>query len=162
MKNGLVIADSGPIISLALVDELELLTFLFDDIKIPIAVWNELTIDENRPFYQRIHDFFEGKVASTKGAIDLAFVMDYGEAESVALYRELQADFLLIDDRKARAIAESLSINCIGTLGILLTAKDKGRIDTLRSIFKQFLKNKHFYSLQLLNRLLEQAGEEKL
>jgi predicted nucleic acid-binding protein len=157
-----VIADSGPIISLALVDELELLTFLFNDIKIPIAAWNELTIDESRLFYQRIHDFFENKVALTKGSIDLAFVMDHGEAESVTLYQELQADFLLIDDRKARAIAESLNINCIGTLGILLTAKDKGRIDTLRSIFKQFLKNKRFYSLQLLNRLLEQAGEEKL
>ena len=88
--------------------------------------------------------------------------MDYGEAESVILYREAQANFLLIDDKKARMIAENLGINCIGTLGILLTAKDKGSIDNLRSIFVQFLANKRFYSLQLLNSVLKQAGEETL
>jgi len=42
MKNGIVIADSGPIISLALIDKLELLDNLFDDIKIPEAVWIEI------------------------------------------------------------------------------------------------------------------------
>jgi predicted nucleic acid-binding protein len=40
MKNGLVIADSGPIFSLALIDKLEILNELFDEIKIPTAVWN--------------------------------------------------------------------------------------------------------------------------
>ena len=120
MKRGLVIADSGPIISLAVIDKLELLTFLFDDIKIPTAVWSEVTADESKPFYQRIYNFFEDKVTPIKGPNDLVFVMDYGEAESVTLYREVQADFLLVDDKKARAIAENLSINCVGTLGILL------------------------------------------
>ena len=88
--------------------------------------------------------------------------MDYGEAESVTLYRETQADFLLIDDKKARTIAENLHINCIGTLGVLLIAKEKKRVADLRSIFEQLLANKRFYSLQLLNRILLQAGEEAL
>ncbi|MGB3850634.1 MAG: DUF3368 domain-containing protein [Tunicatimonas sp.] len=162
MKNGLVIADSGPIISLALVNKLDVLTLLFDDVKIPTAVWNEITADESNLFYQKISSFFRDKVAPIKGPNDLAFVMDYGEAESVILYREAQANFLLIDDKKARMIAENLGINCIGTLGILLTAKDKGSIDNLRSIFVEFLANKRFYSLQLLNNVLKQAGEETL
>lgn len=34
MKNGLVIADSGPIFSLALIDKLEILNGLFDDLEI--------------------------------------------------------------------------------------------------------------------------------
>ena len=38
MKNGLVIADAGPIISLAIIDKLELLNQLFDEIKISKAV----------------------------------------------------------------------------------------------------------------------------
>jgi predicted nucleic acid-binding protein len=38
MKKGLVIADTGPIISLAIIDKLELLNALFEDIKIPFAV----------------------------------------------------------------------------------------------------------------------------
>ncbi len=51
--------------------------------------------------------------------------MDYGEPESVVLYKELHADFLLIDDKKARSIAENLGVNCVGTLRLLLIAIDK-------------------------------------
>lgn len=38
MKNGLVIADAGPIFSFAITDQLELLNQLFDEIKISKAV----------------------------------------------------------------------------------------------------------------------------
>jgi len=61
MKNGLVIADSGPIFSLALIDKLNILTALFDDVKIPQAVWNEITYDKTKPDYQKQHDFFKDK-----------------------------------------------------------------------------------------------------
>ena len=43
MKNGLVISDSGPIFSLAIIDKLGILDELFDEIYIPKAVWEELT-----------------------------------------------------------------------------------------------------------------------
>jgi len=42
-KNGLVIADSGAIFSLAIIDQLEILNLLFDHIRIPLAVWKEIT-----------------------------------------------------------------------------------------------------------------------
>ena len=41
-KNGLVIADSGAIFSLAIIDQLEILNLLFDHIRIPLAVWKEI------------------------------------------------------------------------------------------------------------------------
>jgi predicted nucleic acid-binding protein len=34
--------------------------------------------------------------------------MDYGESEAVILYEEMSGNFLLIDDKKARKIAENL------------------------------------------------------
>jgi hypothetical protein len=46
--------------------------------------------------------------------------MDYGESESVILYQELNANYLLIDDQKARLMAESLGVNCIGSVGLLI------------------------------------------
>ena len=119
MKNGVVIADAGPIFSLAIVDKLEILTSIFDDIQIPPAVWNEITFDETKPYYQRIHDFFKDKVLKITGFNELTFIMDDGESESLILYQELKADFLLIDDKKARIIAENLGIRCIGTIGLL-------------------------------------------
>ncbi|MEX2590934.1 MAG: DUF3368 domain-containing protein [Chitinophagales bacterium] len=162
MKNGLVIADTGPIFSLAIINKLELLNHLFDEIKIPKAVWEEITLDKSTKFYQNIKMFFKPKVANIKGFNELAFVMDYGESESVILYKELNADFLLIDDKKARKIAENFDIKCIGTLGILSTAKNKGLIKELRPIFKTLLENDRYYSINLLNILLERHNELKI
>ena len=162
MKNGLVIADAGPIFSLAIIDKLELLNQLFDEIKISKAVWEEITLDKSTEFYYNIEQFFKPKVLSIKGFNELTFVMDYGESESVILYKELSADFLLIDDKKARKIAENFDIKCIGTLGILSVAKDKGLINDLRPIFKTFLENNRYYSIKLLNKLLEKHKELKI
>lgn len=162
MKNGLVIADSGPIISLVLIEKLDILDLLFDDIKIPLAVWNELTADDSKPFHNKIKSYFKDKVLEITGFNELTFVMDYGESESVILYKELKADFLLIDDKKARNIAENLNIECIGTLGILSIAKDKGLISDLKSLFEKFLTNKRFYSIELLNSILTQKGENTI
>ena len=159
MRNGLVIADSGPIFSLALIDKLDLLDSLFDNVKISHAVWIEISKDESKPFHNKICSYFNDKVESIKGFNELTFIMDYGESESVILYKELQADFLLIDDKKARSIAENFGINCVGTLGLLSIAKDKGMIKDLKPLFEMFLKNHRYYSLDLLNILLTQKGE---
>ena len=88
--------------------------------------------------------------------------MDYGESESVILYKELQADYLLIDDKKARSIAENFGINCIGTIGLLSIAKDKGFVNNLKSLFELFLNNHRYYSIDLLNAILLQKGETKI
>ena len=154
MSNGLVIADAGPIFSLALVDKLDVLDKLFDDIRISKAVWEEISSDDTKPFHARIVSFFQNKVETIKGRNDLTFIMDYGESESVILYKELDADFLLIDDKKARNIAENYNINCVGTIGILIKAKELGIIDSLKPIFTSFLNNKRFYSIELLNTVL--------
>lgn len=159
MKNGLVIADAGPIFSLALIDKLSVLDSLFDTIKISQAVWEEISNDDSKPFHSRIVSYFNNKVVGITGTNELTFIMDYGESESVILYKELDANFLLIDDKKARTIAENYNINCIGTLGLLSIAKDKGLIDNLRPLFVDFLNNKRFYSIELLNTILLRSGE---
>jgi len=160
VKNGLVIADSEPIFSLAIIDKLEILNDLFDNIRIPLAVWTEITIDESKSDYQKLYDFFKDKTCQISGLNELAFIMDSGESESLILYKELNADFLLIDDKKARKIAETLNVNCIGILGLLSTAKDKGYVEKLKPYFEMFLKNKRYYSIELLNAVLTAKGEE--
>ncbi|MEA4948430.1 MAG: DUF3368 domain-containing protein, partial [Petrimonas sp.] len=102
------------------------------------------------------------KVCKIKGFNELTFVMDHGESESVVLYRELNADFLLIDDKKARDIAENLGIKCIGTLGLLSAAKDKKIIPELKPVFEELLQNKRFYAIELLNLILRQKDEEDI
>ncbi|MCI5160239.1 MAG: hypothetical protein D3906_17820 [Candidatus Electrothrix sp. AUS1_2] len=66
-KNGLVIADSGAIFSLAVIDQLKILNALFDDISIPNAVWQEITLDKTTDYYARISRFFRDKIKPIKG-----------------------------------------------------------------------------------------------
>lgn len=162
MKNALVIADSGPIFSLAIIDHLELLNKIFAEVKISKAVWEEISLDKSTSFYHRIELFFKDKIVEIKSVNNLTFVMDYGESESLILYRELNANFLLIDDKKARNIAENYNANCIGTLGILSIAKTQGLIKNLKPIFQTFLSHERYYSLNLLNYLLELHNESKI
>lgn len=160
--NGIVIADSGPIFSLAIIDKLTLLDAIFDKILISNAVWEEISLDISKPFQSRIISYFQNKVYPIKGFNDLTFIMDYGESESVILYKEVNADFLLIDDKKARNIAENLGVKCIGTLGILSYAKEKGFINNLKPIFEDLIKHKRYYSIELLNAILIKNNETTL
>ncbi len=162
MKNGLVISDSGPIFSLSIIDKLEILDEMFEEVYIPPAVWEEITRDKTKNYFRKMNDFFKHRVKKISGFNELTFVMDYGESESVILYKELNADFLLIDDKKARSIAEMFGINCVGTIGVLSTAKEKGILSELRPIFELFLKNGRYYSVNLLNTILKKYNEKEI
>lgn len=87
-------------------------------------------------------------------------IMDYGESESVILYEELNADFLLFDDQKARTIAESLNVSCIGSIGLLIKAKEKGFVCELKPVFENWVENGRYFSKKLLNEILRDIGEE--
>ena len=77
-------------------------------------------------------------------------------------YMKSYKPIFLIDDSKARTIAEAININCIGTLGLLLKAKEKNLINELKPIFKKFLSNGRFFSKKLLNEILARTGEAEI
>lgn len=162
IKRGLVIADTGPIISLAVIKKLELLNTLFDEVFVPKAVWDELNENKKNFEFDIIEKYFKTKVRKIKSINNLTFMMDYGESEAVILYKESNAQFLLIDDKKARKIAENFQVECIGTIGILIAAKESGLISSLKPYFVNLLKNKRYYSKNLLNRILEDHSEDFL
>jgi predicted nucleic acid-binding protein len=88
--------------------------------------------------------------------------MDYGESESVILYNELNADYLIIDDSKARKVAESLNVNCIGSIGLLIKAKQNGLITELKPVFEKWISMHRYFSIKLLNEILNKLGEDLL
>lgn len=80
MKKGLIVADAGPIISLAIADALGLLHELFAEYCIPQAVWEEVTRDQDVSFYNDLQFVFEGHVRAISGKNYLSSVLDYGES----------------------------------------------------------------------------------
>jgi len=161
MNNKIVIADTGVIISLSITDNLDLLNQIFGEYYIAKSVWIEL-IKYKSILSKKVFDILQTKVKEIKGVNYLSVIMDFGESESVILYKEINADFFLVDDKKARIIAESYGINCIGTLGIIALAKEKSIIVDLRPVFEKLLENKRFYSIDLLNRILSKYNEEMI
>ena len=162
MKNGLLVADTGPLFSLAIIDQLSVLDEMFDEVKIPNAVWDELTVDNTSKAYPLIIKSFNHRITAITKTNELSFIMDFGESQAVTLYRELNADFLLIDDKKARKIAENFGIKCIGVIGLLAKAKRKGLIKELKPLFESLLKNKRYYSITLLNQILAEFNESSI
>ena len=158
----IVIADTGALLSLGHVGYIDLVEKVFGDFYIAWAVWKELNDYDHPEFDKSILEGLETKVVKIKSKNYLSMVMDYGESESVILYEEMEADYLLIDDNKARAVAESLNINCIGSIGLLLKAKQKGLITELKPIFKQWISTGRYFSKSLLNKILLELGETVL
>lgn len=154
-----IISDTSPIISLAIIDKLKLLDELFDKLYIPAAVWAELSSINNIPELTDLKFFFDGRVREINKTNNLLPFVNLGESEAMILYKELGADFLIIDDLKARQIAEELGINCVGTLGVLFKAKEKGHIKELKPLFIKLIENKRYFSKNVLNKLLEKANE---
>lgn len=158
----IVVADTGALISLAHVNLISLIEKVFGKFYIPQAVWDELQNYDNPELDQEIFNDLKHRVKRIKTKNHLMMMMDYGESESVILYEELQADYLLIDDNKARIIAESLDVNCIGTIGLLIKAKQKGLIVELKPIFEKWIATGRYFSKRFLNHILAELGENSM
>jgi predicted nucleic acid-binding protein len=157
----IVIGDSGPLISLAVIDTLDVLEKLYGQIYIPPAVWQEIAQ------YIEFFDIpailsYKNNIVNLKQSNSFIGLMDSGESEAVSLYQELNADFLLIDDKAARSVAETFSVRCIGTLAVLIKAREQGLVPEFRPLFVRLLDAKRFYKKSLLNSILAEHREQAL
>jgi predicted nucleic acid-binding protein len=157
----LVVADTGPIISLSLLNQLDILDTLFEQVVIPEAVWQEL--DRLIPIFSIPQARkYQNRVITVKQALPYKTELDIGETEAIQLFQEIKADLLLLEDKDARLFAESTGITCIGTPGVLVLAKRKGHISALRPLFFELLAKERYFSVSLLNKILSDNNETYL
>ena len=156
----LIVADSSALIALATCDGLDVILRVYDDIKVPEAVYVEIVAPE-KPQSDALGSFLTGHVmkVDTSRWVLAAGGLGRGEIEAMALYKQLSADALLIDDHRARVIAEHNHINCIGALGLLLIAKQNGMINKIAPYIQKLSQSSIHYGEDLLNRVLKLAGE---
>jgi predicted nucleic acid-binding protein len=65
----------------------------------------------------------------------------------------------LIDEKIGRNLARNKNIKLSGTLGVILKAKEKGFIESVKPLLDQMLENKIWLSETLMQQILLQAGE---
>ncbi len=156
----LIVADSSALIALATCDGLDVILQVYDDIKVPEAVYAEIVAPE-KPQSDALGVFLSNRVVKVDATrwVLAAGGLGRGEIEAMALYKELAADALLIDDHRARIIAEHNQINCIGALGLLLVAKQNGIISEIAPYVQKLRQSAIHYGDALLDRVLKLAGE---
>jgi predicted nucleic acid-binding protein len=157
----IIVCDSSPIIALALCKQLELLDKLFNDVLIPLEVYNESTKEGKEPT-PVIKKWAVGKVVEV---IDRQKVnhfnqtLDKGESEAIALALEKMADYLLIDEKKGRKTASENGIQVIGSLGVLIMGKRKGLLQSIKPSLDILRSSSTRISDFLYEQALKIAGE---
>ncbi len=91
----LIVADSSALIALATCDGLEVLLRLYDDVKVPQAVYDEV-IEPEKPQAAVLQSFLSGRVVEvdTTHWVLAAGGLRQGEIEAMALYKQMSADAL--------------------------------------------------------------------
>jgi uncharacterized protein len=85
--------------------------------------------------------------------------LDPGEAQAIALGLELNANRLIIDERRGRNQAIGLGLQVIGILGIVLAAKQQNLIPSVKPILDDLIVNGFWMRDDLSNEVLQLAGE---
>lgn len=159
----IVVSDTTPLSELAKVGKIDLLRDVFGEIIIPQEVYNEATRG-NHPAasaVQSITWISVRTVSDPQKIFDLQAEtnLHLGETAAIVLAEELGVDQILLDDRKARLVAESRNLPVIGTIGTLLLAKDEGLISSIKEILDNLRAKGKRISPKLYQEVLTEAQE---
>jgi predicted nucleic acid-binding protein len=154
----IVVADTSPLRYLILIDEVDLLPRIFGEVVISDAVLSEL-MHENSPealtsFVSDRPEWIKLEHLDKPIEIGLSAYLDIGESESIQLAEQLNAELLLIDERKGRMIAKQRGLNIIGTFGVLLQAQQRNLVD-LETALEKLEKEDFYLSAKLKDQFRE-------
>lgn len=162
------VSNTSPILNLAIIGHLVLLREQFEEILIPPAVVKELRPEEDLPGCDAVRGAREEGWFRVEEVKDRSLVqvlrrdVDEGEAEAIALALQVEAEWILMDQREARRIAKSLGLKVTGVLGILRRASREGKLPSLQVAMEQLREKAGFHiGADLFADLLKEIGERK-
>lgn len=85
--------------------------------------------------------------------------VDKGESSAMALALEMPESTIIIDDYKARKVADHLGINYTGTIGVLIKAKLLGIIQSIKPLLAKIKETNFRISAELEEKALQESGE---
>ena len=157
-----VISDTSPLQYLHQLGLLHLLPALAGRIVVPTSVESELLVGRDLgvdlPDPARL-DWVEICRPNSRPALPLVNDLGPGETETLMLALERPGAIVLLDDGLARRVAGLLEIRFTGTLGLLLDAKRKGLISSLRPLLDNLQALRFRLSPLTRSTILERAGE---
>jgi predicted nucleic acid-binding protein len=128
-----VVADTGPLHYLILIDQIELLPRMLGSVSIPAVVRDELdqamTPERVRRWIANPPPWLAIVPAPMPGTDPTLAALDEGERAAILLAGESHAGLLLMDERAGVAAARARGLLVTGTLGLLDRAARRGLVD---------------------------------
>ncbi len=117
---------------------------------------------KNKPEAEALKDFLQSKVKKVnlndypiKNTVNLGS----GELEAIALCMDLSADLLIIDDAKAKKAAYANGLEVMGSIGVLLLAKERKLIKAIKPLLTLLNASDIHLSSRVIEKALQLAGE---
>ena len=147
-----IISDTSCFIILSKIEKLDLLKSVYGEII--------TTSDIVEEFGEKLPDWIivENVVDKSRQRI-LELQIDRGESSAIALALEIQNSTLILDDFKARKIAQQLGISFTGTIGVIIKAKLNGIIPSIKPYLEKIKETNFRISAEIELQALKEAKE---
>jgi predicted nucleic acid-binding protein len=147
-----IISDTSCFIILTNIGELELLHQVYGQITTtpdiateygdPLPAWVEIAT---------VTDMYKQQL--------LELQIDKGESSAIALAMETPSSTIILDDIKARKVAQQLGLTYTGTIGVIIKAKLQGIIPTIKPILSKIKQTDFRLSADIELQALKEANE---
>ena len=129
----IVVADSGPLHYLILLEHTELLRRFYGQVVVPEPVASELSAAGApavvREWITKPPTWVDVRAVTPDAVSMITDDLDLGERAAIALAETMHADLLLIDEAAGRAEAKRRHLRVTGTLGVLRSGAEQGLVN---------------------------------
>jgi predicted nucleic acid-binding protein len=156
----IVVSNTTPIIALSSARQIRILKLLFSKIIITEEVKDELLAKKRYGSKFPSLKWVEIQEVKDRDTLEsLATELGRGEASVIALGKEINPDFVFIDEKQGYNKAKDFGLIPIRTLAILEAAKKAGLIKKLKPIVSRIVKKGGWYKKALIEKYLKDNNE---
>lgn len=158
-----IVVNATPLVSLSILGQLDLLPRIFGRVYLPCAVYDEvITRGRGKAGHEALIavDWFQtADVLNVDLKSSIMLQLDEGEAEVITIAKDKRIPLVCIDEFAGRPYAKLIGLDVIGTLGVLLIAKQRGYIALLKPLFDTLIAHDRHIGHVLYRQILQKAGE---
>lgn len=157
------VSNASPIVFLAKLNRFELLRLGVDEVLVPTEVIKEIRAkqDEVTTCVERhLGTWLRECVLAQPETMQVLVDLDAGERAVIAQALQERVNTIATDDMAARRLARRLGLKPIGTVGLLLAAKKRGMLQSLRNEIARLRDLGFWITDDLVRHALREAGED--
>ena len=162
----IVVSNASPLITISKLKLFSHLPALYETVIVPDAVFKEVALrGAGRPGASELtRGIASGVIArqQAKNSLAVSALSEFigaGESEAIILASEIGADAVILDDNKARIVADSMHLHVMGTIGILLDMKQSKVISKIKPFLDSAIRFGFRIAPDLYLKILRAAGE---